>query len=354
MTQELLFKIIGMILVTFTSSIILIPFMKKVAFKVNALDVPGGRHIHKKITPKLGGVAIFFSFLLGYMLFGTHSSIMNAVLISSFIIILLGVFDDIVELGPLAQFIGQLIASSIIVFYGGLLIKNLDIAAFNIFINFGWLSYPLTIFFILGCINCINLIDGLDGLSGGICSIYYLTVGIIAIIQGKTGLDFVLAFTMLGSTIGFLVYNFNPASIFAGDAGSNFMGFMVAVIALLGFKNVTMTSFIIPLIIIAIPILDTLFAILRRFLKHQPLFKGDKYHIHHQLLNRNFSVKQTVFIIYIIDALFAFASILYILQDGMIVYVVYGLLLLIVMIVILKTNIVFDKDYIKQRRKQKK
>lgn len=354
MTQELLFKIIGMILVTFTSSVLLIPFMKKVAFKVNALDVPGGRHIHKKITPKLGGVAIFFSFLLGYMLFGTHSSIMNAVLISSFIIILLGVFDDIVELGPLAQFIGQLIASSIIVFYGGLLIKNLDIAAFNIFINFGWLSYPLTIFFILGCINCINLIDGLDGLSGGICSIYYLTVGIIAIIQGKTGLDFVLAFTMLGSTIGFLVYNFNPASIFAGDAGSNFMGFMVAVIALLGFKNVTMTSFIIPLIIIAIPILDTLFAIIRRFLKHQPLFKGDKYHIHHQLLNRNFSVKQTVFIIYIIDALFAFASILYILQDGMIVYVVYGLLLLIVMIVILKTNIVFDKDYIKQRREQKK
>lgn len=354
MTQELILRIVGMLLITFTSSILLIPFMKSVAFKVNAVDIPGGRHIHKKITPKLGGVAIFFSFLLGYILFGTHSSIMNAVLIGSFIIILLGVFDDIVELGPLAQFIGQLIASLIVVCYGGLLIKSLDIAAFHIFIHFGWLSYPLTVFFILGCINCINLIDGLDGLSGGICSIYYLTVGIIAIIQGKTGLDFVLAFTMLGSTIGFLVYNFNPASIFAGDAGSNFMGFMVAVIALLGFKNVTMTSFIIPLVIIAIPILDTLFAIIRRFLKHEPLFKGDKYHIHHQLLNRNFSVKQTVFIIYIIDLLFAFASILYILQDGMIVYLVYGILLLIVLIVILKTNIVFDREYIKNKKQQKK
>lgn len=354
MSQDLILKIIGMILVTFTSSVILIPFMKKVAFKINAVDVPRTIHIHKKVTPKLGGIAIFFSFLIGYMIFGTHSSIMNAVLIGSFIIILLGVFDDIVELGPLAQFVGQLIASLIVVFYGGLLIKELDILAFDIHIDFSFFAYPLTIFFILGCINCINLIDGLDGLSGGICSIYYLTVGIIAIIQGKTGIDFVLAFTMLGATLGFLIYNFNPASIFAGDAGSNFMGFMIAIIALLGFKNVTITSFIIPLIILAIPILDTLFAMIRRFLKHQPLFRGDKYHIHHQLLNRNFSVKQTVFIIYILDALFAFASILYILQDGMIVYIVYTILLLIVMIIILKTNIVFDREYIKQRRLKKR
>ena len=354
MTQELVLKIIGMVLVTFTSSVILIPFMKKVAFKVNAVDVPGGRHIHKKTTPKLGGIAIFFSFLLGYMFFGTHSSIMNAVLIGSFIIILLGVFDDIVELGPLAQFVGQLIAASILVFYGGLLIKEISVSAFGIYIDFKIFAYPLTIFFILGCINCINLIDGLDGLSGGISSIYYLTVGIIALIQDKTGLDFVLAFTMLGATLGFLVYNFNPASIFAGDAGSNFMGFMIAVIALLGFKNVTMTSFIIPLIILAIPILDTLFAIIRRFLKHQPLFKGDKYHIHHQLLNRNFSVKQTVFIIYIIDVLFAIASIIYIIQDGIIVYIVYAILLVLVLLIVLKTNIVFDKEYIKQRRKNKK
>ena len=352
MSQELILKIIGMILVTFISSVILIPFVKKVAFKINAIDIPGGRHIHQKTTPKLGGLAIFFSFLLGYMIFGTHSSTMNAVLIGSFIIILLGVFDDIVELGPLSQFIGQLIASSIIVFYGGLLIQELGIKAFHIYINFHWFSYPLTIFFILGCINCINLIDGLDGLSGGICSIYYLTIGIIAIIQNKTGLDFVLAFTMLGAVLGFLVYNFNPASIFAGDCGSNFMGFMVAVIALLGFKNVTMTSFIIPLVILAIPILDTLFAIIRRFLKHQSLFKGDKYHIHHQLLNRNFSVKQTVFIIYIIDALFAFASILYILQDGLIVYIVYGVLLLLVLLIILKTNIIFDLNYIKNKKKR--
>ncbi len=349
--QNQILDVLKMVLVPFIFVVIIIPFIKKVAVDINAVDMPGGRHIHKKPTPKLGGLGIFFGFLLGYMLFGTHSGIMNAVLIGSFIIILLGVLDDITELGPLPQFIGQLVAASIIVFYGGLLIK--DISAFGLYIDFNFLSYPLTIFFIVGCINCINLIDGLDGLSGGICSIYYLTIGIIALIQNKTGLDYVITFTMLGSTLGFLVYNFHPASIFAGDCGSNFMGFMIAVIALLGFKNVTMTSFIIPLVILAIPILDTLFAIVRRFLKKEPLFKGDKLHLHHQLLNRNLSIRQTIFIIYGLDLLFAIASIIYILTDGIIVYIAYSILLLVVILIVVKTNIVFDKEQIFKRRKAK-
>lgn len=352
MNQEMILKIAGMILIPFIFVVLLIPMIKKIAIKINAVDVPGGRHIHKKTTPKLGGLAIFFGFLLGYMIFGTHSSIMNGILIGSFIIILIGVIDDITELGALPQFIGQLASACVVVFYGGLLIR--DVNAFGLYIDFSILSYPLTIFFIVGCINCINLIDGLDGLAGGISSIYYLTIGIIAIIQGKTGLDFVLAFTMLGSTLGFLVYNFNPASIFAGDCGSNFMGFMIAVIALLGFKNVTMTSFIIPLIILAIPILDTLFALIRRFLKKQPLFEGDKFHLHHQFLNRNFTTKQTVLIIYVIDALFAFASILYFLNDKEIGYIIYSILLILVVIFVLKTNIVFDRELIKQKFKKSK
>lgn len=352
MNQDLALKILGMITIPFLFVVLIIPLIKKIAIDIKAVDIPGGRHIHTKITPKLGGLGIFFGFLLGYMIFGTHSSIMNGILIGSFIIILIGVIDDITELGSLPQFIGQLASASVVVFYGGLLIKN--VSAFGLYIDFNILSYPLTIFFIVGCINCINLIDGLDGLSGGISSIYYLTVGIIAIIQGKTGLDFVLAFTMLGSTLGFLVYNFNPATIFAGDCGSNFMGFMIAVIALLGFKNVTLTSFIIPLIILAIPILDTLFAIIRRALKGEPIFKGDKFHLHHQFLNRNFTTKQTVFIIYIIDALFAFASIMYVLKDKEVGYVIYGILLVLVLIFVLKTNIVFDREMIKQKFKKSK
>lgn len=350
MTQDLIIKIIGMILIPFAVTVLIIPYIKKVAVEIKAIDIPGGRHIHNKITPKLGGLAIFFGFLVGYMLFGTHSDVMNSILIGSFILIIIGVIDDIVELGPLHQFIAQLLAALVVVFYGGLLIK--DLSAFGIYIDFRLLAYPITIFFIVGCINCINLIDGLDGLSGGISSIYYLTIGIIAIIQGKTGLDFIIAFTMLGATLGFLMYNFHPASIFAGDCGSNFMGFMIAVIALLGFKNVTLTSFIVPLIILAIPIMDTLFAIIRRLLKGEPPFKGDKLHLHHQLLNRNFSIRQTVFIIYVIDALLAFASILYILKITLISYILYGIIVCIMLFIVLKTNIVFDRELMKKKFKK--
>lgn len=350
MNQELLFRIFGMILLSMITTVIVMPFIKKIAVSIDAVDIPGGRHIHKKIIPKLGGLGIFLGFLVGYMVFGTHSSIMNAVLIGSFIIILVGVVDDISDLGPLPQFIGQLLAAMVLVFYGNLLIK--DVSAFGIYVNFGIFSYPLTLFFILGCINCINFIDGLDGLSGGISGIYFLTVGIIGTIQMKTGLDITLAFVMLGSILGFLVYNFYPASVFAGDCGSNFMGFMIAVVALLGFKNVTLTSFIIPLIILAIPILDTLFAILRRIIKRQAVTQGDAMHLHHQLLNRNFSQRTAVLIIYVIDILFAIASIVYVIGDNKVGYVLYAFLTIIVVLFVLKTNILFDHDKLKKNKKK--
>ena len=343
-------KILIMILLPFVFVAAIMPYIRNMAIKINAVDIPRTRHIHKKPTPKLGGLAIFLGFLLGYMVFGTHSSIMNAVLIGSFIIIITGVIDDITELGPLTKFIGQLAAACVIVFYGKLLIS--DVTAFGFYIDFSYLSYPLTIFFILGCINCINLIDGLDGLSGGISSIYFLTIGIIAIIQGRTGLDFILSFVMLGSTLGFLVYNFHPATIFAGDSGSMFMGFIISVIALLGFKNVTMTSLIIPLLILAIPILDTLFAIIRRILKGENPAKGDKLHIHHQLLNKNISQGKTVVIMLAIDALFAIASIIYVSNDTNLGYIVYGLLSVIVITFIMTTNVVFDRKDIRKRYKK--
>ena len=343
-------KILIMVLLPFIFVLIIMPYIKNLATQIGAVDVPRTRHIHKKTTPKLGGLAIFLGFLLGYMVYGESSSTMNAVFIGSFIIILTGVIDDITEMKPLTKFVGQLAAACVIVFYGKILIS--DITAFGIYINFSYLSYLLTIFFILGCINCINLIDGIDGLSGGISSIYFLTIGIIATIQGRTGIDFTLSFVMLGATLGFLIYNFHPASIFAGDTGSMFMGFIISVIALLGFKNVTMTSLIVPLLIIAIPILDTLFAILRRVLKGESPTKADKLHIHHQLLNRNLSQRTTVLIILVIDALFAAASIVYILGDGKLGYTLYGILSFIVLVFILKTNVVFDHEAIRKKYKK--
>ena len=340
MTNELLAKIVLMVVIPFVFVALTIPFIKKIAVQVGAVDIPRGRHIHKEPTPKFGGVAIFFGFLLGYMLFGEPSSQMNSILIGSFIILITGIVDDVVELKPSVKFTGQLLSALVIAVYGGILLKELS--AFGLYVNFGIFKYPITIFFILGCINCMNLIDGLDGLSGGISSIYFLTIGIIATMQGKHGLDFVLTFVMLGSTLGFLLHNFNPAKIFAGDSGSNFMGFIIAVIALLGFKNVTMTSLIVPLLLIAIPILDTIFAIIRRTIKGESISQGDKFHIHHQLLNRNLSVRATVLIIYAVDALFALASIIYVLKDRYLGYIVYGILLAILIVFVINTNVVYD------------
>lgn len=352
MEELLVVKIFLMIFIPFLFVAFIMPFIRRLAIQINAVDKPRGRHLHKKTTAKLGGIAIFFGFLLGYMIFGVHSVIMNSVLIGSFIIILTGVVDDIVELKPRDKFLGQLASALVITFYGHLLIT--DISAFGINLEFGIFSFPLTIFFILGAINCINLIDGLDGLAGGISSIYFLTIGIICAIQGQFGLEFVLTFVMFGSTIGFLVHNFYPASIFAGDSGSMFLGFIISVIALLGFKNVTLTSLIIPLLILAIPILDVLFAIIRRTLKGESPFQADRFHIHYQLLNRNFSTVQTVIIIYIIDILFASASIVYILKDRVLGYFIYGLLLIIVVLFVLKTNVLFDKKLLKEKFKKGK
>lgn len=340
-------KILIMVFSIFLFVAFMVPFVKKIAEHVGAMDIPNERKVHTKPMPRLGGLAIYFGFLLGYMLFGEHSLIMNAILIGSFIIVLTGVIDDIKPLTAATKFIGQLAAALIVVCYGNLLLK--DVSAFGIYINFSWLSYPITVFFILGCINCMNLIDGLDGLAGGISAIYFLTIGIIAAIGGSTGLDFVLSFVMFGATLGFLVHNFYPASIFMGDSGSMFLGFIISVVALLGFKNVTMTSLIIPLLVLAIPILDTLFAIIRRALKGQNIAKPDKFHIHHQLLNRNFSQRATVLIIYVVDLLFAFASIVYVLKDAMLGYIIYGILLVIVVAFVAKTNVVVDHEDIKKK-----
>ena len=338
--NEILIRCLNMTFLTFFVVACLIPIIKKIAAHVGALDIPNERKVHTKPMPRLGGLGIYLGFLIGYMIFGEPSAIMNSILIGSFIIVITGVIDDIKPLKASYKFLGQLLSALIITFYGNIVMHELT--AFGMVINFGILAYPITVFFILGCINCINLIDGLDGLAAGISSIYFITIGIIATIQGKLGLDCVLTFIMLGSTLGFLVHNFNPASIFMGDSGSMFLGFIIAVIALLGFKNVTMTSLIIPLLILAIPILDTVFAILRRLIKGESISKPDKFHIHHQFLNRNFSQRATVLIIYLINMLFAIASIVYFLKDRTLGYIIYFILTLLVVLFVLKTNIVYE------------
>lgn len=267
--------VILIVLTTFIITALFIPVVKKMAEFIGAMDIPNARKVHTVPIPRLGGLGIYAGFLIGYMLFGQHSIQMNAVLIGSFIILVTGIFDDIKPVPAKYKLLGQIAGAAIIPLYGGILLK--DISAFGLYLNFGVLSYPITILFIVAIINCINLIDGLDGLASGISSIYFLTVGIIAMLLNNAGgLDTTLTFIMLGSTLGFLVHNFHPAKIFMGDSGSMFLGYIIAVIALLGFKNITLTSFIVPMLLLAIPIMDTLFAILRRLVNHKPLGEPDK------------------------------------------------------------------------------
>ena len=334
------------VLITFLFSSIIMFLMRKVAVHIGAVDVPrseeGNRHIHKKTTPKLGGVGIFLAFLLGYMLFGEQSVRMNSILIGSFVVILTGIIDDINPIKATHKLLGHIIAAMIIVFYGGILLNN--ITAFGFSIDFGILAYPITILFIVACTNVINLIDGLDGLSGGICSIFYITIAIIGFFQGRSGsLVMILTLIMLGSTLGFLLHNFHPAKIFAGDCAT-FMGFIIAVITLLEFKGPALISFFVPLTILGIPILDTLFAIIRRLLKGQPPFQADRQHLHHQLLGMNFSQTTTVLIIYGINILFAIASILYTLKDPIIGEIIYIIIFILVIWFVLHTSIISDKN----------
>ena len=341
-----------MVMVPFIFVTLIIPIIKKIAFHIGALDIPNERKVHKKPMPRLGGLGIYFGFLLGYILFGEHTYMMNSILIGSFILVITGMIDDIKPISAKNKLIGQILACLVVVFYGNVLLK--DVSFFEIYLDFGYFAYPLTLIFMLGCINCMNLIDGLDGLAGGISSIFFLTIGIISFFKGSGGLafelSFILTFIMLGSTGGFLVHNFYPAKIFMGDSGSMFLGFIISIITILGFKATLMSSIIIPMFILVVPILDTFLAIIRRKLKGESISTPDKSHIHHQLLRRNFTQRTTVLIIYLITALFSTASIIYVLVDNKIGYIVYGVLMVFVVGFILKTDILIEKNFKKTKK----
>ena len=322
------------ILTCFVFCFLITFYIKKIAKHIGAMDIPNKRKVHTVPMPRLGGLGIFLTFLFGYMLFGVQSTQMNAILIGSFIIIIVGVIDDISPIGATTKLLGQLIAASVVLFYGGIALDKITI--FGAHINFGIFAYPLTILFIVGCINIINLIDGLDGLSTGICSIFYLTTGIIAFMKASFGgLDVSLVFIMLGASLGFLVHNFHPAKIFS--------------ISLLGFKTITMTSFLIPILLLGIPILDTLFAIIRRTLKKEPIYKPDKEHLHHQLLKLGLSHRNTVLAIYAMNTLFAFASIIYTINDKRLGIIIYIIILILILFIITKTGIIKEKKTTKTK-----
>ena len=347
-----IFLIVG---VTFAASLLFVELMKRVAIFLHVLDVPNEkRKIHTKPMPLLGGIGIFLSFLLGYMLFAPKNNLMLSILISSFLIMLLGLFDDMTKsetpMPNKYKMIVQVVVAAIVVFYGGISLDKATLFGFKI--NFGIVSPLLSIIIIVGIINAINLIDGLDGLCAGISSIYFLTISVIGFILNKFGgLDIILSLIMLGATLGYLVHNFPPAKIYQGDAGSTFLGLMISVIFLLGFKTTTLTSLIIPCLLLALPIMDTLFAIIRRKIKGQKIDHADKEHIHHQLL-KIFDKKSTLLVIYAINILFSVTTIFYILEDTVEVLICYLVLILIVLFLIFKTDVIFKRDKSKIKKKK--
>ena len=339
--QDKIIEVLKIVISVMVFTAALFPIVKWISYHVGALDYPNARKVHKKPMPVMGGLMIYLGFLFGYMLFAPQNTQMLAILIASFIVIITGILDVIKPLRAKEKLVGQLVAACIITFYGKILLN--DISAFGFYFNFGWLSYPLTILFILALMNCISLIDGLDGLAAGISTIFFITIGALAFILHNIGsLEITIAFIMIGACLGFLIFNFNPAKIFMGEIGSMFLGFMISVVCLLGFKAVTLTSLVVPMLILAIPILDTLFAILRRIIHHKHIYEADKQHLHHQLLNKKFSQRTTVLIIYGVSALFSLASIFYVLKDRKYGIIIYIVLVLLIAWVVLTTDILTD------------
>jgi len=330
------------VFVTFLVSAILVPITMKMARHVNALDYPDGkRKFQKKPIPRLGGLAIFIAFMVGYMFFAHGSTMMLSILMASFLLILVGFVDSINPVPAKYQLITHVIAAIIVSVYGDLVLDEVTILGLNIVFPFP-INYIVTILFLIVFISMINLIDGLDGLSSGICCIYFTTIAIIGFLSTQLdGLDVILALIMLGSTLGYLVYNFPPAKTYMGNCGSDFLGFIVGVISLIGFKGATLTSIVIPIIIMAIPVFDTASAILRRLIQHKGIFTPDAEHIHHQLLKLKFSPRTSILIIYFITICFSAASIFFTLGDkkqGMVLYIS---LMLFLLFIVMKTDILF-------------
>ncbi|GEN83043.1 undecaprenyl-phosphate alpha-N-acetylglucosaminyl 1-phosphate transferase [Sporosarcina luteola] len=293
----------------FVASIILTPLVIKFAFRIGAVDHPNYRKVHASVMPRIGGVAIFGAFAIGYLLLRPSDEHAIGILAGAIIIIVTGFLDDMLEITAKAKAFGQLIAAVVVVIWGGLQIDFINLPFFGPF-DFGYLSIPITILWIVGITNAINLIDGLDGLAAGVSTIALISIAVMAMIMGEM---FVVATAAIlaASALGFLFYNFHPAKIFMGDTGALFLGFMISVLALLGYKNVTMISLVIPIIILGVPISDTFFAIIRRVRMKQPISAPDKSHLHHCLLRAGFSHRQTVLIIYGLAILFGVAAVLF-------------------------------------------
>lgn len=286
-------------------SFLLTPPVKKLAYRIGAIDIPkDGRRMHKRPTPRLGGLAIFGGFLIAAVLTGQLTPQRLWILAGAVVIVVLGIFDDRNALSAKFKFVIQILAAALPVIFGDLRIAmftNPFLFSDSLYWNLGTLSIPITILWIVAITNAVNLIDGLDGLAVGVSSIASMTMLAVALFIGETEIAVILA-ALAGACVGFMPYNLNPASIFMGDTGSTFLGYMLATLSIQGlFKVYALISFAVPFLILGLPIFDTAFAILRRVLSGRSPLSPDRGHVHHRLIDMGFNQKQAVAILYVIS-----------------------------------------------------
>lgn len=300
---------------SFFISFFMTPTAKKFAFKVGAVAKPRKRDMHKKPIPRMGGIAIVSGFMftlfvtLPFMPGALNFKQIAGITIGSGLIFLLGLFDDIYELSAKLKLFVQILAAAVVAF-SGVRVEALNIPFFaNSQLILNALSIPFTIVWIIGITNAVNFIDGLDGLAAGISSIASLCLMLLSIYTGYP-LAVLLTATLAGSCLGFLPYNFNPASIFMGDTGSTFLGFTLGVTSILGLlKSYTLVTIIIAVLVLGLPIFDTTFAVIRRLLAGRSIMSPDRGHLHHRLVDKGYSQKRAVFTLYGISGIFGLSAI---------------------------------------------
>lgn len=309
-------KSIGYIVLTIVVagvlSLLLTPVVKMFAFKIGAVDVPKDtRRMHDHPIPRLGGLAIFLAFMVVVLIFVPLDKAKQGMLLGAVIIVILGIFDDIYALSAKLKFVVQIAAALVATLMGNRIdvLTNPNVFSDNPLWELGWLSIPVTVIWIVAITNAVNLIDGLDGLACGVSTISSLTMLVVALVVSNMNVATVMA-ALVGACIGFLPYNFNPAKIFMGDTGATFLGFIMATMSVQGmFKMYNLISFVVPFLILGLPIFDVCFAVIRRISKGQSPMAPDRSHVHHKLIDMGMSQKQAVGTLYIVTAILGLSAV---------------------------------------------
>ena len=312
--NQLLVYVLLALLTALVISFLMTPVVKTFAYKVGAIDVPKDeRRMHKVPIPRLGGLAIFIGFMVSILLFldirGNPQ--MQSILLGAVVIVVLGVVDDIMALPALLKFVVQIVAALIPATHGVriLAFSNPNIFSDNLYWVLGGLSIPVTVLWIVAITNSVNLIDGLDGLANGVSAISATTMLVIAMMASEAQVAVVMA-ALVGASVGFMPYNLNPAKMFMGDTGATFLGYILATMSIQGlFKYYAVISFVVPFLILGLPIFDTAFAFIRRIAHGQSPMHADRSHIHHRLIDMGLNQKQAVATLYVISAILGLSAV---------------------------------------------